>query len=115
MFMPQEIEVWYVLPALRSGLAQQLKQLKMSQRRIAEALGITESAVSQYLHKKRGAEILNKDLQKELTESAARIQQGHSSSDELYRLSTIVRQKRLLCKIHRAHAQVPKKCDMCLH
>lgn len=115
MFMPQEIEVWYVLPALRRGLAQELKKLKMSQRNIAKRLGITESAVSQYLHNKRGGDILNKYLHKELENSAKRISKSASTLDEIYKLCEFVRKEKLLCKLHRAHAKVPRNCDVCLH
>ena len=56
--MPQEIEVWYLLPALRREIALELiNKYKFSQREISEILGITESAVSQYLKSKRANEL----------------------------------------------------------
>lgn len=49
--------MWYVLPKIRADLARELVKNGMSQKEVAEKLGITPSAVSQYLHKKRGEKI----------------------------------------------------------
>ena len=50
---PQEIEVWYVLPAIRKELVVTLKEKNLTQKKIAEFLNITEAAVSQYIKQKR--------------------------------------------------------------
>lgn len=66
--MPQEVEVWYVLPALRRELAKVMKtksvprvgedgkkkEHKITQKEIAKMLGVTEPAITQYLLKKKG-------------------------------------------------------------
>ena len=67
--MPQEVEVWYVLPALRRELATRMKKKKavqrvgedgkkkehkITQKEIAKMLGVTEPAITQYLLKKKG-------------------------------------------------------------
>lgn len=67
--------VWYTLPIIRKELARSLiKDYGLSQRKAAEKLGITESAVSQYLSKKRGNfKALNPTIRKEIKESAKRI------------------------------------------
>jgi len=66
--MPQEVEVWYVLPALRRELAKVMKTKtvprvgedgkskdhKITQKEIAKMLGVTEPAITQYLLKKKG-------------------------------------------------------------
>jgi len=66
--MPQEVEVWYVLPALRRELAKMMKtktvprvgedgekkEHKITQKEIAMMLGVTEPAITQYLLKKKG-------------------------------------------------------------
>lgn len=66
--MPQEVEVWYVLPALRRELAKMMKtktvprvgedgkkkEHKITQKEIAKMLGVTEPAITQYLLKKKG-------------------------------------------------------------
>jgi predicted transcriptional regulator len=66
--MPQEIEVWYVLPAIRREFARVMKtkevprtnddgkvrQHRITQKEIAKMLGVTEPAITQYLLKKKG-------------------------------------------------------------
>ena len=55
--MPQEIEVWYIIPALRREFASILKEKGFPQKQIAEKLKLTESAVSQYLKLKRAKDL----------------------------------------------------------
>ena len=66
--MPQEVEVWYVLPAIRRELARVMKtktvqrvgengkkkEHKITQKEIAQILGVTEPAITQYLLKDKG-------------------------------------------------------------
>ena len=66
--MPQEVEVWYVLPAIRREFARVMKTKevprmgddgktklhKITQKEIAKMLGVTEPAITQYLLKKKG-------------------------------------------------------------
>jgi predicted transcriptional regulator len=66
--MPQEVEVWYVLPAIRREFAKVMKtkevprvgedgkvrQHRITQKEIAKMLGVTEPAITQYLLKKKG-------------------------------------------------------------
>jgi predicted transcriptional regulator len=66
--MPQEVEVWYVLPAIRRELAKIMKTKsiprigedgkkkdhRITQKEIAKMLGVTEPAITQYLLKDQG-------------------------------------------------------------
>ena len=45
MIYPQEIEVWYVLPVIRSELAKELLNHNLTQKEISLKLGITEAAM----------------------------------------------------------------------
>ena len=53
MMLPQEIEVWYMLPAIRKEFALTLIRHELSQKEVAKLLGVTEAAVSQYKSEKR--------------------------------------------------------------
>ena len=57
LLQPQEIEVFYILPALRRELAVSLKSAGKSQKAIAGLLGVTEAAVSQYFSSKRASQV----------------------------------------------------------
>ena len=62
------------MPALRSALARKLSERGMSQIKIAEMLGITQAAVSQYLNNIRGKHIMrNSDIEKEISRLAQKI------------------------------------------
>jgi uncharacterized protein len=68
--LPQEIEVWYIIPAIRREISVTLAgKYKLKQKEIAKILGTSEAAISQYLSKKRANEIkfpkeMNKDFEK---------------------------------------------------
>jgi predicted transcriptional regulator len=70
-----EESVWYLLPRIRKEFAKSLiKDHGLTQRKAAEKLGITESAVSQYVSKKRGdSKVTNKIIRREIKESTKRI------------------------------------------
>jgi predicted transcriptional regulator len=67
--------LWNGIPTIRKELAEtMIKQYGLSQRQIAEKLGLTPSAVCQYLSKKRGkTDIFDKTITQEITISAERI------------------------------------------
>jgi len=73
-----EEAVWRTLPLIRKEFAQRLvKDHGLTQRKAAEKLGITESAVSQYLAKKRGdSKIKDSSIKEEITKSVQRITDG---------------------------------------
>ena len=74
-----EDAVWYILPIIRKEFAISLiKDYGLSQRKAAEKLGINESAVSQYLSKKRAkTKPLTAELKKEIKKSTKRIINGN--------------------------------------
>jgi len=75
MHLPQEIEVWYIIPAIRRELSQILvKKYKLNYDKVAKLLGVSKAAISQYLHKKRAAEIkFPAKIKKEIEKGAANI------------------------------------------
>ncbi len=74
MKLPCEQALWYVLPAIRADLARELVSRGLSQKDAAEKLGVTSSAVSQYLSKKRGSnQNLGPDYQQNIKTTADHI------------------------------------------
>jgi uncharacterized protein len=56
--LPQEIEVWYIIPAVRKEFAKLLTgKHKFSYDRAGRTLGISKAAVSQYLSNKRANKV----------------------------------------------------------
>ena len=54
MEMPCQKVIWYLLPALRREIAKTMVEMGKKQNEIADKLGVTEAAVSQYIKGKRG-------------------------------------------------------------
>ncbi len=126
--LPTEVEYWYVLPVVRKELAKNLKEEgNLRQKEVADILGISESAVSQYLKGTRaglennGEEIEIPDwLQEELKASANRILANRSNRmiflKEINNLLFKIRSKptAFLCKVHRAFGMAEKDCIICV-
>ena len=73
--LPQEIEVWYIIPAVRRELAKLLTQkYGLSYDKAGGVLGITKAAIAQYNKNKRANKInLHPLVMKEVEKSAQRI------------------------------------------
>jgi len=70
--LPQEIEVWYIIPAVRKELARVLTgKYELSFEKAGAILGVTKAAVSQYLSNKRANKVkLSSGVKKEVAKSA---------------------------------------------
>lgn len=112
---PQELEVFYILPALRRELAKALKKLGRSQKAIAGLLGVTEAAVSQYFHEKRATGVsFTQNLRKSIQDSAGRIIDRSTFLRETQQLIRKIRGDRFICDVCRDQNKgMPKKCSMC--
>ena len=116
--MPQEIEVWHLIPALRRELAKFLiKDYGLTQKKVSLILGISEAAVSQYLKSKRAKEIQfsKKELEEIKLASKNIFEKPDSLIEILFDLSLCFRGSKTVCKLHRAKdSHVPKKCEVCM-
>ncbi|MBI2134469.1 hypothetical protein HYU09_00630 [Candidatus Woesearchaeota archaeon] len=115
--MPQEIEVWYIIPALRRELAKSMiTDIKLNQKQVAAIMGLTEAAVSQYLHSKRAKEVVfTKAVLEEIKKSAKEIaKDGKLLMQEMMRLVNLTGVKHVMCDIHKKHdAKLPNDCGIC--
>ena len=112
--MPQEVEVRFILPALRKELSIELQNKGLKQKEIAKLLHITPAAVSQYIKQKRGNTCFNKEIRKEVETSAKEImKQPKELEKEIYRLTSKIKKSGVICQIHKQHDKVPINCDIC--
>ena len=117
--MPQEIEVRYILPAIRRELARIfIQEHKLSQKEAAQVLGLTEAAVSQYQHSKRAKEIVFSDkVVNEIRVSSDRILADRANKQrliaEMYRITNLTTVKQILCDIHRSQSKELEHCNIC--
>ncbi len=67
----------YILPSVRAQLAKELVDCDISQRKVADILGLTPAAVSQYMSGKRGYAVeFDQDILDELRIYAGKICRG---------------------------------------
>ena len=117
--MPQEIEVRYILPAIRRELARIfIQDHKLSQKEAANILGLTEAAISQYQHSKRAKEVVFSDaVVTEIRNSTEKILAEKNNKQrviaEMYRISNLTKVRQILCDIHRAQSKELESCNIC--
>jgi len=114
--MPQEIEVWYVLPAIRREIAKYMLLAGLKQKEIAKRLEITEPAVSQYLKSKRAKKVsFNKKINNSIKRSAELLMKNKSCIiKEMQKCCRLVKKEGILCKLHIKEGEVVGKCKACL-
>lgn len=115
-YMPQEIEVWYVIPAIRKELAKAMKKKGLKQQEIATNLGLTVPAVSQYITGKRGKDVdFGKDIKAEIVVAADNIIENRRIMvPEIQRICSLVKKEGLLCKIAKKYHELPEDCKYCM-
>ena len=117
--MPQEIEVRYILPAIRRELARIfVEEQNLRQKEASKLLGLTKAAVSQYRHSRRAKEVLFSDsIVSEIRISADRILADKLNKQrligEIYRISNLTKVRHILCDIHRAQSSDLGNCNVC--
>ncbi|MEX0920126.1 MAG: hypothetical protein WDZ69_00915 [Candidatus Pacearchaeota archaeon] len=100
--LPQEIETWYIIPAIRREISISLsKDYGVSYQNIGVLLGISKAAVSQYLRKKRASKIkLHPKAMDQVKKSADKLFHGKSDSlREITKILNLIKKKKLHCEI----------------
>ena len=113
IIFPQEIDVWYVLPAIRKELAMALVELGLKQKDVAKLLGITEAAVSQYKNEKRAKELVfEENVKAEIKKSAQRIKDNPQVAfNEIMNIDDYLKKSGIFCQIHRSKSWTPAGCE----
>ena len=112
--MLQELEVWYVIPAVRRAFAIEMHKSGMKSVDIASRLGLTKSAISQYLHNSRAVEFkFNNNVKNEIKKSVQRIVNGESYIVEIQRMIRLLRDNKIICNFHHSIEKIEKNCDIC--
>ncbi len=108
MHLPSELEALAVIPALRSMLAKELlSKAGMSQSQVGSLLGITQSAVSNYVTGARArntAYLETPYVRERIAELAMDAGGRHDAvrvAAVLSELTQFIRRNRLMCEIHR--------------
>jgi hypothetical protein len=116
-----EVASLYLLPTLRALVAKNLMEKhKMTQQEAASKIGLTQSAVSQYMRQLRGSKtkILEKAILDEVDSFSSRIASGELSGlsimDAFCNICRLARSRKILCELHSKHFPELKDCNICL-
>lgn len=100
--LPQEIEVWYIIPAIRRDMAICLsREHKISYGDIASMMGLTKTAISLYIAGKRVERIkMHPKALEEVKISCQRIVKNKSAViKEISRVLEIIKKRKLHCEM----------------
>ena len=100
--LPQEIEVWYIIPAVRKELAKLFtRKYEMSYEKAGGILGISKAAVSQYLSNKRANKIkLTPEVKKEVAKSAKIVAENSKLAlGEMQRILKFMKDHKCSCDV----------------
>ena len=113
MILPQELEVWYILPAIRSEMAKCLAARGLKHKDVAKLLGITESAISQYLKGDRAQKVkFSKKVLSEIENSCDKIiKEKDCAQREIQSICALLRKHGTLCEMHKQWTKVCLKCN----
>jgi uncharacterized protein len=100
--LPQEVEVWYIIPKIRKELASLLvSQHRLTYEKAGEILGISKAAVSQYLSNKRANKIkISTEVMDEISKSAQMIiEKKTNGMQEILRILHYMKNTRASCEV----------------
>ena len=108
MIMPCEIVVKSVLPAMRALIAKELiENHDLKQVEVAEIMGITQAAISQYIRGERGAviDLSSLKINKMISNIAVQLKNRDSSVQAIITnfcaACQLIREKKLMCDLHK--------------
>jgi uncharacterized protein len=109
MILPEELASKSVIPAIRALVVKRLiDEHGMTQQEAAQLLGVTQPAVSKYLHEKRGAAIKLTGIKAidEATDEIAELISSHKAPqiEVMSRIEAAcdyVRRNRYMCDLHK--------------
>ena len=114
LMYPQEVELHYILPAIRRELTTSLKAMGLEQKEIARLLQVSEPAISQYVTNKRAQEVrFNSKITEEVNKSAKRLLKEGSILRETQILLQLALTERVTCDVHCKLASIPSNCNVC--
>ena len=110
--LPEELVVKSALPALRASIAKKLiSEYGFTQIKVAELLGVTQTAISYYLGNKRGSRaqdsVQDETVKKTISEIARMLSQKEvdrrAVSTKFSDALRYIRKNHLLCNVHKEY------------
>jgi len=113
--LPQEIEVWYIIPAIRREFARILtKKYNLTLDKTGMILGVSKAAISQYLNKKRATALrIPASIKKEMEKSAAvMVKNENLAVREIIRIMNLMKKGKCGCSVCKKYNKgILKQCQ----
>lgn len=111
---PQEVEVFYIIPAIRRELATSMKEMGYKQKEIAKKLFTTEPSISHYLKAKRATEVqFDKETKEMIRGSVKKIDDYKSLTEILQKILRKMNKAGTKCCICRKKISLEENCKVC--
>ena len=111
---PQEVEVHYILPALRKALMNEMKSRGLTQKEIAKLLQVTEPAISQYASGKRATSVVfNDKIVDAINAVAANVHTDTELRSHTQLLLKVIKDERVTCGVCKTVTSAPSDCNVC--
>ncbi len=111
---PQEVEVFYIIPAIKRELAISMKERGYKQKDIAKKLQATEPAISYYLASKRATEFkFALPIKKEIKDAVPKIKDSKTLTAVIQNLLRKVNNSKATCSICRKKVLLEDNCNLC--
>jgi hypothetical protein len=99
-----------------------MEKYNMTQQDAASKIGLTQSAVSQYVRQLRGSKIKiiekDKSIMEEIDKFSGRVASGElnnlSTLDAFCEICRLARRRKILCELHTKSFPELKDCNICL-
>lgn len=112
---PCEIVVQKVLPAIRAELARIMLADGLAQQQVANRLGLSKAAVSQYISAKRGGELtFSPQIQEKINELAQSLAGNLTANDAVSSLCAVCKGIQSSGSLCREHLKKQDECTYCL-
>ncbi len=114
MIHPQEVEVFYILPAIRKEFAKDFKAEGKKQSEIAKILGVTEAAISQYVNEKKAGIKLDTDTKKLIKKASETITDQSQFVFHSQSILDHMLKNKQTCNIHTlVNKEISHDCNTC--
>ena len=112
---PQEVEVFYLLPAIRREIATALKAIGKDQKQTAKILGVSEPSVSNYFRAKRATEVqFSEAIKKEIQKIARTLKIPQDTIKAAQKILKLIHQEKQMCKVCKdINKTLAKECEAC--
>ncbi len=114
--LPQEIEVWYIIPAIRREFSRLfVRKHHLTMEKAGNILGVSKAAVSQYLGNKRADKAkLPGEIKKEMEKSAKMIiKDNNLAVSEIERILGLMKSSKCSCGICKKYNKgILKQCGL---